>query len=84
MGIVKCGDEEDRELLLSYVVWPTESTDVKSQIEQSIAVNVPVSTAFNQWTQFEDFPRFMEDITEVRQLDDTHPALGSGDRRQDS
>ena len=48
MDIVKCGDEEDRELLLSYVVWPTESTDVKSQIEQSIAVNVPVSTAFNQ------------------------------------
>jgi uncharacterized membrane protein len=43
-----------------------------SQIERSIEVNVPVSTAYNQWTQFEDFPRFMEDITEVRQLDDTH------------
>jgi uncharacterized membrane protein len=43
-----------------------------SQIEQSIEVNVPISTAYNQWTQFEDFPRFMEDITEVRQLDDTH------------
>ena len=43
-----------------------------SQIEQSIEVNVPVSTAYNQWTQFEDFPRFMEDISEVRQLDDTH------------
>jgi hypothetical protein len=43
-----------------------------SQIEQSIEVNVPVSTAYNQWTQFEDFPRFMEDISEVRQVDDTH------------
>jgi uncharacterized membrane protein len=43
-----------------------------SQIEQSIEVNVPVSMAYNQWTQFEEFPRFMEDIKEVRQLDDTH------------
>jgi uncharacterized membrane protein len=43
-----------------------------AQIEQSIEVNVPVSTAYNQWTQFEDFPRFMEDISEVRQIDDTH------------
>lgn len=43
-----------------------------STIEKSIEVNVPVSTAYNQWTQFEDFPKFMEGITEVRQLDDTH------------
>ena len=43
-----------------------------SQIEQSIEVNVPVSTAYNQWTQFEQFPRFMDTIEEVRQLDDTH------------
>ena len=43
-----------------------------AQIEQSIEVDVPVSTAYNQWTQFEDFPRFIEDISEVRQLDDTH------------
>ncbi len=41
-----------------------------SNIEQSIDVNVPVSTAYNQWTQFEDFPRFMEGVQEVRQLDD--------------
>jgi uncharacterized membrane protein len=39
-------------------------------IEQSIDVNVPVRTAYNQWTQFEEFPRFMEGVDEVRQLDD--------------
>ena len=43
-----------------------------SMVEQSIDVNVPVSTAYNQWTQFEEFPRFMESVEEVRQLDDTH------------
>jgi uncharacterized membrane protein len=42
-----------------------------STIEQSIDVNVPVRTAYNQWTQFEEFPRFMEGVEEVRQLDDT-------------
>src|SRR4026209_672388 len=41
-------------------------------IEQSIEVEVPVRTAYNQWTQFEEFPRFMEGVLEVRQLDDTH------------
>jgi uncharacterized membrane protein len=43
-----------------------------STIEESIEVQVPVRTAYNQWTQFEDFPRFMEGVQEVRQLDDTH------------
>ena len=43
-----------------------------SVIEQSIEVNVPISTAYNQWTQFEEFPKFMEGVDEVRQLDDTH------------
>jgi uncharacterized membrane protein len=41
-------------------------------IEQSIEVNVPLSTAYNQWTQFEKFPEFMEGVENVRQLDDTH------------
>ena len=40
-----------------------------STIEQSIDVNVPVRTAYNQWTQFEEFPRFMEGVEAVRQLD---------------
>ena len=39
-------------------------------IEQSIEVEVPVSTAYNQWTQFEEFPRFMEGVERVEQLDD--------------
>ncbi len=43
-----------------------------STIEDSIEVNVPISTAYNQWTQFEDFPKFMKGVCEVRQLDDTH------------
>ena len=41
-------------------------------IEQSIDVDVPVSTAYEQWTQFEEFPRFMDGVEEVHQLDDTH------------
>ncbi|MBA2485275.1 MAG: SRPBCC family protein [Nitrospirales bacterium] len=41
-------------------------------IEKSIEVNVPVRTAYNQWTQFEDFPKFMEGVKEVKQLDNTH------------
>jgi uncharacterized membrane protein len=41
-----------------------------STIEKSIEVNVPVRTAYNQWTQFESFPKFMEGVKEVRQLDD--------------
>ena len=41
-----------------------------STIEQSIDVHVPVHTAYNQWTQFEEFPRFMEGVEEIRQLDD--------------
>jgi uncharacterized membrane protein len=43
-----------------------------AKIEKSIDANVPVRTAYNQWTQFEEFPRFMEGIEQVRQIDDTH------------
>jgi uncharacterized membrane protein len=41
-------------------------------VEQSVDVNVPVRTAYNQWTQFEEFPQFMEAVEDVRQIDDTH------------
>ncbi|MBV9789576.1 MAG: SRPBCC family protein [Chloroflexi bacterium] len=40
-----------------------------ANIERSIDVNVPVRTAYNQWTQFEEFPKFMEGVQEVKQLD---------------
>src|SRR5215212_1016062 len=40
-----------------------------ARVEHDIEVGVPVSTAYNQWTQFEEFPRFMEGVKEVRQLD---------------
>jgi uncharacterized membrane protein len=42
------------------------------KIEDSIEVQVPVRQAYNQWTQFEEFPKFMEGIQSVQQLDDTH------------
>lgn len=42
------------------------------RILSSVDANVPVSTAYNQWTQFEEFPRFMRHVETVRQLDDSH------------
>lgn len=39
-------------------------------VRTSITIDVPVSTAYNQWTQFEDFPEFMEGVESVTQLDD--------------
>lgn len=41
-----------------------------TSVEERIEVDVPVSAAYNEWTQFEEFPRFMEGIEEIRQLDD--------------
>jgi uncharacterized membrane protein len=41
-----------------------------SKIEKSIDVEVPVRAAYNQWTQFEEFPRFMEGVEQVQQIDD--------------
>jgi uncharacterized membrane protein len=43
-----------------------------ARIEESIVLEVPVTTAYNQWTQFEEFPRFMEGVESVTQIDDTH------------
>jgi uncharacterized membrane protein len=42
------------------------------EVDESIELDVPVATAYNQWTQFEDFPSFMDNVEAVRQIDDTH------------
>jgi uncharacterized membrane protein len=43
-----------------------------STIEQSVEVEAPLAMVYNQWTQFEEFPRFMDGVEAIRQLDDTH------------
>ncbi|GIF03559.1 SRPBCC family protein [Actinoplanes siamensis] len=43
-----------------------------STVTEFVDVNVPVRTCYDQWTQFEEFPRFMEGVEEIQQLDDTH------------
>jgi hypothetical protein len=56
-----------------------------SRIEHSIDVEVPVREAYDQWTQFEQFPRFMDGVESVRQLDDTrlHWVAAVAGRRQE-
>ncbi len=53
-------------------------------IERSIDVEVPVRAAYNQWTQFEEFPSFMQDVERVEQHDDTtlewHVSIAGADR----
>ena len=41
-------------------------------VEQHIDIDVPVRAAYDQWTQFEEFPTFMEGIESVTQIDNTH------------
>ena len=57
-------------------------------IEQSVEVKVPVRTAYNQWTQFEEFPRFMEGVESVTQLDERHlhwvASIGGVEREWDA
>ena len=43
-----------------------------STIEQSIDVEVPVRAAYDQWTRFEEFPKFMENVEQIHQRDDRH------------
>jgi uncharacterized membrane protein len=56
-----------------------------SVIEESIEVEVPLSTAYNQWTQFEEFPQFMEGVEKVIQLEDDrlHWAAEVGGQRRE-
>jgi uncharacterized membrane protein len=42
------------------------------RISESIEIDLPVRTVYDQWTQFEEFPRFMHGVEEVRQIDDRH------------
>ena len=42
------------------------------QIIETVDVNVPVSVAYNQWTQFESFPHFLDEVVSITQIDDTH------------
>ncbi|MFF8841531.1 SRPBCC family protein [Streptomyces sp. NPDC015127] len=43
-----------------------------STVKETVEVEVPVSTAYNQWTMFEEFPNFMEGVEAVTQVDDRH------------
>jgi uncharacterized membrane protein len=58
------------------------------RIEKTFEINCPVHTVYNQWTQFEEFPRFMDGVKEVRQLDDTHlhwrASIGGKDKEWDA
>jgi uncharacterized membrane protein len=45
---------------------------ILTSVVETVDVSVDVPTAYNQWTQFESFPQFMEGVEEVRQLDATH------------
>jgi uncharacterized membrane protein len=51
---------------------PERKERLVTTITKSIDVHVPVRTAYNQWTQFEEFPKFMGGVEEIRQIDPTH------------
>jgi uncharacterized membrane protein len=59
-------------MMLSKQMKKNRGHGASSSITETIEVNVPVRTAYNQWTQFEDFPQFMKSVREIRQLDDRH------------
>ncbi len=56
-----------------------------STVVESVDVAVPVRTAYNQWTQFEDFPKFMDGVEEIRQVteDLTHWTVAVGGVRRE-
>ena len=62
------GAKEKTDKLSGIVTRP--SFGGRTRIQEEIQLEVPARTAYNQWTQFEEFPQFMEGVEEVRQLDD--------------
>ncbi|MGO4256395.1 SRPBCC family protein [Marmoricola sp. RAF53] len=54
-------------------------------ITESVDVDVPVRTVYNQWTQFEEFPEFMGGVEQIQQLDDTrlHWVTSIGGQRRE-
>jgi uncharacterized membrane protein len=55
------------------IKYPTATLEgPMSTVIESVDVDVPVTTAYNQWTQFETFPQFMSGVESIRQVDDTH------------
>jgi uncharacterized membrane protein len=77
VGLVAIGIAPVRRRLMSLVGSAAETvptpavTPEPETVEEQIEIDVPVSTAYNQWTQFEEFPKFMEGVERVEQLDDT-------------
>lgn len=57
-------------------------------VTSSVDVDVPVSIAYNQWTQFESFPHFLDEVVSIRQLDETHThwvvKIGGAEREFDA
>src|SRR3954451_3856795 len=49
---------------------PKKEERMTTKVEKTVIVGVPISMAYNQWTQFEEFPAFMGGVQQVRQLDD--------------
>lgn len=68
-GLQAAGGEEARSPNQAYISGKTSKK--METIEKTIDINTPVRTAYNQWTQFEEFPRFMDGVESVKQLDDT-------------
>jgi len=58
--------------LLHLAAFASKEVPAMERIERFIEVERPLSSVYNQWTQFEEFPRFMKGVKDVRQLDDTH------------
>lgn len=57
---------------------------MQTTVEKSIDLDVPVTTAYNQWTQFESFPQFIEAVTDDRQIGDGLTEWTTENQRRDA